>query len=177
MCWVGKHTSGIKHKTCQSWTKIRAKKTKVTVETWEGICDIVDSIIHEGQATCKRRQRASDGLLGFLKLPMLGLINQAVPPKLKSGEIEQTFIAVKEKIQGVTQITLQEITSCIEIPSSTTVKIQMYLQEWKKVKKREITSKILREEVDLEQSKYQNIDFLMDLDAKQRSTLGKTKMV
>ena len=156
---------------------LRAKKTEVTIETWEGIYYTVDSIIHEGQATCKRRQRASDGLLGFLKLPMLAPINQAVSPKLKLEKIEQTFTAVKEQDQGVTQITLQEITSSIEILSSTMVKIQVYLGEWKKVQKREITSQILRAEVHIEQAKYQDIDFLMDLDAKWCSAVGQTKTV
>ena len=82
--------------------KLWAKKTKVTIETWEGICDTVDSTTHEGQAACKGRWTTSDILLDFLNLPMLAPINQAVPPKLKLEEIEQTFTAVKEKIQGVT---------------------------------------------------------------------------
>ena len=77
----------------------------------------------------------------------------------------------------MTHITLQDILRWIEIPSSAMVKIQVYLGEWKKVKKREITSHILREEVHLEHAKYQNIDFLMDLDAKWRSSLGQTKTV
>ena len=77
----------------------------------------------------------------------------------------------------MTQITLQEIRIWIEIHSSLMVKMQVYLREWKKVKKREITSHILRAEVHLEQTKYQDIDFLMDLDAKWRSTLGQTKTV
>ena len=112
-----------------------------------------------------------------MKLPMLGPINQEIPPKIKLEEIEEIFIAVKEKIQGVTHITLQEITSWIEIPSLAMVKIQVYLGEWKKVKEREITSQILRVEVHLKQSKYQDIDFLMDLDAKWHSALGQTKTI
>ena len=74
--------------------KLWLKKTKVTIETWEGICDTVDSIIHEGQAECKGRWTSFDVLLGFLKLPMLAPINQAVSPKVKLEEIEQTFTAV-----------------------------------------------------------------------------------
>ena len=74
---------------------LRAKKTEVTIETWEGICDIVDSIIDEGQAAWKRRLIASDVLLNFLKLPMLGSINQVVRPNKKLEEIEQTFTTVK----------------------------------------------------------------------------------
>ena len=35
--------------------KIQAKKTEVTIETWEGICDAVESIIQDGKAECKHR--------------------------------------------------------------------------------------------------------------------------
>ena len=108
---------------------------------------------------------------------MLDMLNQVVPPNLKLEEIEQTFTAIKEQIHGVTHITLQDITSWTEIPSPAMVKIQVYLGEWKKVKKREITSQILRVEVHLEQAKYQNIDFLMDLDVKWHSALIQTKTV
>ena len=77
----------------------------------------------------------------------------------------------------MTEISLQDITSWIEMPSSMMVKIQVYLGEWKEVKKREITSHILRVEIHLEQAKYQDIDFLMDLDAKWCSAVGQTKTV
>ena len=71
----------------------------------------------------------------------------------------------------MTQLTLQEITNWIEIPNSAMFRIHVYLGECKKVKKREIASQILREEVYIEHEKYQDIDFMMDLDAKWHSTL------
>ena len=76
--------------------KIQANKTKVTIETWEGICDAVESIIKDGQVTCKRRWLAARVLLNFLYFPSLDLIDQAVPPKLKLEEMEQNFAASKE---------------------------------------------------------------------------------
>ena len=33
--------------------KIHTKKTEVTIETWETICDGVESIIKDGQMACK----------------------------------------------------------------------------------------------------------------------------
>ena len=68
--------------------KLRAKKTEVTIETWEGICDAIETIIQDGQAACKRRWTASNVLLGFLGLPMLGPIKEVPSPKLKLEEVE-----------------------------------------------------------------------------------------
>ena len=62
----------------------------------------------------------------------------------------------------------------IEIPNATMVRIQVYLVHWNKVNKREITSQILREEVHLEHVEYQDVDYLMDLDSKWCSALGKS---
>ena len=75
---------------------------------------------------------------------MIGPIKEAPSPKLKLEEFDRSFSATKDKIQGVTQLPLQEITSWIETPNSAMLRIQVYLGEWKKVKKREITSQILR---------------------------------
>ena len=76
------------------------------------------------------------------------------PPKLKLEEVEQNFATTKEQIQAVSQLTLQEITSYIEVPNAAMVRIHVYLGECKKVEKREIASQILRAEVHLEQVKY-----------------------
>ena len=102
---------------------LRANKTKFTIETWEGICDAVDTIIQNGQAACKRRCIASDVLLGFLGFHVPRPIKEAPSPKLKLEEVEQSFVAAKEKIQGVTQLTFQEITSWIETPNSAMLRI------------------------------------------------------
>ena len=54
----------------------------------------------------------------------------------------------------------------METPSSTMVRIEVYVGKWKIVKKREITSEILREKNHLERDKSQDIDFLIELDAR-----------
>ena len=63
--------------------KLKDKKTKVTIETWEGICDAVDIIIQNGQVACKHRWTTSYVLLDLLGVPMLEPIKQAPSPKLK----------------------------------------------------------------------------------------------
>ena len=120
----------------------------------EGLCNVVETIIQDGQATCNRRWTASDVLLGLLGRPALEPIKEAPSPKLKLEEVGQSFGAVKEKIQGVNQLTLQEIMNWIETPNSAMVRIHVYLAEWKKVKKREITSQILSAEMHFDQAKY-----------------------
>ena len=61
-----------------------------------------------------------------------------------------------------------------ETPSSAMVSIEVYVGKWKTMKKREIGSKILRVEIHLELAKSWDIDFLIDIDSKWRSALGKT---
>ena len=75
---------------------------------------------------------------------MLESIEEAPSPKLKLDEVEWYFDVAKEKIQGFIQFNLQEITRWIETPSSTMVRIEVYVGKWKTMKKNEITSDILR---------------------------------
>ena len=138
----------------------------MTFETWGILCDVVQSIIEDGQETCKHRWKASDVLFNFLGLSMLEAIEEAYTLKLKLDEVEQSFIVVKKIIEGFTQIKLEDISSWIEKPYSAIVKIEVYVGKWKMVKKREIASKVLRAEIHFEQAKSEDIDLLMELDAK-----------
>ena len=54
--------------------KVRAKKIKVTIETWGSLCDAVGRIIKDGQEACKHRWTASEVLLDLLGFPMLETI-------------------------------------------------------------------------------------------------------
>ena len=49
--------------------KIKLKKIEVSIETWENVCDLVESIIKDGQVACKRIWFASENLLGYMDLP------------------------------------------------------------------------------------------------------------
>ena len=71
----------------------------MSIETWDNVYDLVESIIKDGQVACKRRWFASKTFLSFLDLPLLDPIDEAMPPKLKLVQIESEFAKFKEKIQ------------------------------------------------------------------------------
>ena len=103
---------------------------------------------------------------------MLEAISEASTSKLKLDEFKQSFVVSKKIIEGFTQIKPDNISSWIEKPYSVIVKIEVYGSKWKKVKKREIASEVLRSQIHFEQAKSLDIDLLMELDAKWRSILG-----
>ena len=83
-------------------------------------------------------------LLSFLDLPSLDSIDQALPPKLKLEEIEWNFATSKDPIQGINQLTMQEIMRWVDIPHVAMVRIHVYLGEWHKFNKRDIASQFYR---------------------------------
>ena len=48
--------------------KIKLKRIKISLETWENVCELVESIIQDGQVTCKKRWFPTETLLYFLDL-------------------------------------------------------------------------------------------------------------
>ena len=94
--------------------KLRAKKTEVTIETRGIICDAVDSNIKDGQEACKSRWSFTEVFLDFLELPLLDPIDEAPSPKLNLEEMEHNFVAAKEQIQELIQLTFQEISRWID---------------------------------------------------------------
>ena len=152
--------------------KVQVKKVHVIFEAQGILCDVVRSIIEDGQEAWKCRWKASNVLFDFLGLSMLEAITEAYNPKIKLDEVKQSFIVTKKIIEGFTQIKPDNISSWIEKPYSVIVKIEVYGSKWKKVKKREIASEVLRPQIHFEQAKSQDIDLLMELDANQRSVLG-----
>ena len=109
--------------------------TKVTIEAWESICDSVEAIIKEGQMACEHRLTTVRFLLGYLDWPTLDPNGQALSTKLQLEQVEQHFDAAKEQIQQINQLMMQEIKRWIEIPHASMAQIQVYLKEWKKVKR------------------------------------------
>ena len=103
---------------------------------------------------------------------MLEANEEASTPKLKLDEIKQSFVVSKKIIEGFTQIKLEDISSWIEKHYSVIVKIEVYVGKQKTVKKREIVSEVLRSQIHFEQAKSQDINLLMELDAKWCSVLG-----
>ena len=104
------------------------KKTEVSIGTWENVRDLVESIIKDGHVACKRRWFASETLIGYLDLPLLDPIDEAMPPKLKLEQIESDFTKVKEQILEITQLTMDEIKQWIETPLASLMKIDMFFK-------------------------------------------------
>ena len=152
---------------------LQAKMTEAIIETWENICDSMEAIIREVQLACKHRWSSYKVFLGYLDLPVLDLIAQAPLPEIQLEQVEQHFDVAKEQIQQINQLTLQEIERWIENPYSLMALIQVYLKEWKKLKKKEITSQIYKTKIHLKHSHFQEIDELMNLHAKWRFALAK----
>ena len=57
---------------------------------------MVESIIRDRQAACRRRWNASETLLGYLDLAFLDPIQEAMPLKLKLEQIERDFAELKD---------------------------------------------------------------------------------
>ena len=144
------------------------------IETWESICDLVESIIKYGKVACKRRWLSLETLLRYLDLPLLDPIDEAMPLKLKLEQIENDFAKVKEKILEITQLTMDEIKKCIETPLSSLMRIDIFLKEWTKIKKKDIDSSICKSELHLENAQLKDIQDLMDAFSKWHSALGKS---
>ena len=154
--------------------KIKLKRIQVSIETWENICDLVESIIKDGLVDCKRKWFSSKNLLCFLNLPLLDLINEALPLKLQLEKIKIKFTKSKERIQDIIQVDLDHIKERIEAPVTSLMKTHLFLWEWENIKKREITSLIWKVELHLEHAQYRDIQDLLDAFSKWNFSLGKS---
>ena len=121
----------------------------------------------------KNRRFHSETLLGFLDLPLLDPIYEAMPLKLKLEQIKSDLEKAKEQNQEISQLHLDEIKEWIEAPITSYMRIDLFLQEWGKVEKRGIGSLICKVELHLEHSQYHDIKDLLDVFSKWQSTLGK----
>ena len=153
--------------------KLKLKKIQVIIETWESICDLVESIIKDGQDAYKRRWFASEILLVYLDLPILDPIDEATPPKLKLEQIQSDSAKTKEQILELTQLTVEEIKHWVETPLNSLIRIDLFLKEWKKIKKNKITSLICKAELHLDNAQFKDIQDLMDAFSKWCFSLGK----
>ena len=80
----------------------------------------------------------------------MDLIEDAMPLKLKLEQIERDFLKTKKQIQQIDHLHLAEIKDWIESPLSSQMRINLFLREWEKVKKREIESLIFKAQLQLE---------------------------
>ena len=71
-------------------------------------------------------------------------IIEAPSPKLHLEEVEKQFDDTKELIQQISQFTVQEIEKQIESPHASIAWINLFIKEWKKIKREEISSQFAR---------------------------------
>ena len=71
------------------------------------------------------------------------------------------------------QLTVEEIKHWIETPLTSLMRIDLFLKEWEKIKKKEITSLTCKAQLYLETSQFNDIQDLMDDYSKWRSILSK----
>ena len=69
---------------------------------------------------------------------------------------------------------MQEIKKWIEAPHASIARIQLFIKEWKKMREEEISSQICKNKIQLRNAHFQEVDDIMDLFSKWRSTLEKT---
>ena len=144
------------------------------IETWESICDQVEAIIKDGQASYERRWFSSETFLKYLDIPILDPIDEAMPPKLKLEKIKNDFSKVKDPILEMTQLTMDEIKKLIETTVASLMIINSFLKEWTKIKKKEIDSLICKTKFHIKNDQFKDIQGLMDAFSKWFSPLGKS---
>ena len=143
------------------------------IETWVGICALVEFIIKDELEARKRRWFASKTLLEYLYLPTLDPIDEAMPLKYKLEHIQSGSTKEKEQILEMTQLAMEEMKCWVKKPLSSLIRIDLFLKEWKKIKKNKITSLICKAELHLENAQFKDIKDLMDSFSNWHSALGK----
>ena len=105
---------------------------------------------------------------------MLEPLSEALCRKVHLEEVEKKFDDTKELIQQISQFTVQEIEKWIEVPHASIARIKLFVKEWKKNRREEIFSQICKNEIQLRNAHFQEVDDILDLFFKWRSALEKT---
>ena len=138
------------------------------------MCDSIEVVVNAGQKVCENRWSASKNLLTYLILLVLDPLSEALCHKIHLEEVEKKFDDTKELIQQISQFTVQEIEKWIEAPHASIARIKMFIKEWKKIRREEFFSQICKKEIQLRNAHFQEVDDILDLFAKWRSTLEQT---
>ena len=72
----------------------------------------------------------------------------------------------------MTQLIVEEMRHWIETPLPSLMRIDLFLKEWAKIKKKDITSLTCKAQLHLEIAQFNDIQDLMDAYAKWRSALS-----
>ena len=132
------------------------------MRAWEDLNETIGEAIKKAQAIYGRRWYDVDNLMDILCFPVMGLIDNACPLKLMIEQVEQRRDEVKEKIQGLSRISIDVIDRLIKQPLAIEGKIHIYICSWHKLAKNEIEDHKC-DSHGLESTNYPNLDELLEI--------------
>ena len=84
----------------------------------------------------------------------MDLVVDAMPTKLNMEPIERDISKSKGNILEPGQLHMENISEWIECPLTSQIRINLFLQEWEKLKKREVESLVCKAQLQLEFIEY-----------------------
>ena len=84
--------------------KIKLRRINIFLESWENVCELVESTIHDGNIACEKRWFTSENLLSFLDFPPMDPTEDALSPKIKLEQVEREFLKTKEQIEKINNL-------------------------------------------------------------------------
>ena len=106
-------------------------------------------------------------------LAPMDTIEYSMPLNINMEHIERDISKPKDHIHQIDDLHMAEIQDWIESHLTSQMRINLFLREWEKVKKREIESLICKAQLQLEHAQYKDVVDLLDSFSKWQSTLGK----
>ena len=94
---------------------------------------------------------------------MLEPLSEELCPKVHLEEVEKQFDDTKELIQQISQLIVQEIEKWIEVPHASISQIKLFIKEWKKIRREEISSQICKNDIQLRNAHFQEVDDILNL--------------
>ena len=99
-------------------------------------------------------------------------IKNSLPPKIMIEQVEEDYLKSKECIEQLDCIHIAEFKDFIESPITSEMKINLFLREWKNVKKMEIESFTCKVQLQFDHAQYKGVEYLLDVFTKWQSYLG-----
>ena len=144
-------------------SSFQLKKVRTVLQAWLNVSEMIEDTIKMAQDVCGRRWYFVDGIMETLCFPIVSLIENACPPKLMIEQVERRLDEVKEKIQALDHITIEDMDQLIWQPISLEGRIHIYLCIWHKLAKNEIETYRCDAQLGFESANYPNITELLEI--------------
>ena len=99
----------------------------------------------------------------------MDLIGDSLSAKIMIEKVEGEYLKSMESIEQLDKIHMEDVKKLIESPIASKIKINLFLREWEKLKKREIESLICKVQLQLKS----RIEYLLDVFSKWKPAHGK----